>query len=243
MPKTVTPYEQPDKTKKEQVAAMFDNIAPKYDFLNHLLSMGIDKGWRKKAINILKKDNPELILDVATGTGDFAFEAYKHIRPQKVIGVDISREMIALGNEKIEKRGLQGKLVFEYGDSENLKFADNTFDAITVAFGVRNFENLMRGLEQMHRVLKPGAKVVVLEFSKPSNPVIGKVFRLYFKHILPFIGKIVSKDNRAYTYLFESVEVFPEKKDFIDLLKKAGFEHTSWRPLTFGICSMYIGEK
>ena len=243
MPKTVTPYEQPDKTKKEQVAAMFDNIAPKYDFLNHLLSMGIAKGWREKAINVLKKDNPQYMLDVATGTGDFAFEAYKHIRPEKVIGVDISREMIALGNEKIEKRGLQGKLVFEYGDSENLKFADNTFDAITVAFGVRNFENLMKGLEEMHRVLKPGAKLVVLEFSKPSHPLIGKVFRLYFKHILPFIGKIVSKDNRAYTYLFESVEVFPEKKDFIDLLKKAGFEHTSWRPLTFGICSMYIGEK
>lgn len=222
---------------------MFDNIAPKYDFLNHLLSMGIDKIWRKKAIAILKKDNPKLILDVATGTGDFAFETFAQAKPEKVIGVDISKEMIAIGAEKAAKRGLKDKVEFVLGDSENLAFESNTFDAITVAFGVRNFEHVEKGLSEMLRVLKKDGKLVVLEFSRPSNPLVKLIFNFYFKYILPFIGKVVSKDNRAYTYLYESVSVFPEKENFAELLKKTGYGAVSWKALTFGICSLYVGKK
>jgi len=241
--KQVTPYEDEQLSKKEQVAQMFDNIAPKYDFLNHLLSMGVDKIWRKKAIKILIKQQPKQILDIATGTGDFAFETYAQVKPERVIGVDISKEMLLHGQQKAKQRKVEDKIFFEYGDSENLHFKDNSFEAITVAFGVRNFENTAKGLKEMQRVLTPGGNLVILEFSKPSNPVFKVLFKFYFKNILPFIGKIVSKDNRAYTYLYESVEVFPEKGAFVALMKEAGFKNCKWKALTFGICSLYTGEK
>jgi len=240
-PKTVTPYDS-DASKKAQVAEMFDNIAHNYDFLNHFLSLGIDKLWRRKAINLLKESQPKVMLDVATGTGDFAIAALK-LKPEKVIGVDISQEMLAMGQKKMKKNGYDNIISLEKGDSENLRFEDNTFEAVTVAYGVRNFENLEKGMSEILRVMKPNAKLVVLEFSKPKNFPVKQGFNFYFKYILPTLGRLVSKDNRAYTYLPESVQVFPEGKDFIDILKKIGFKNTSCRPLSFGISSIYVGQK
>ncbi len=239
---TVKPYNNSDSTKKEEVAQMFNNIAHRYDFLNHLLSMGIDRIWRRKGINLLKAIQPKQILDVATGTGDFALEALR-LNPDKVIGLDISKEMLAHGEEKIRKKGLSNKISMQLGDSENMPFEDNTFDAITVAFGVRNFENLEKGLKEMNRVMKTGGKVVILEFSKPTQFPIKQGFNFYFKHILPRIGKLVSSDNRAYTYLPESVKVFPEGKTFLNILEKSGFKTTTCEAQTFGICSIYTGIK
>ncbi|UTW63256.1 bifunctional demethylmenaquinone methyltransferase/2-methoxy-6-polyprenyl-1,4-benzoquinol methylase UbiE [bacterium SCSIO 12741] len=237
----VTPYES-DSSKKEQVAEMFDNISANYDLLNHLLSMGIDITWRKKAIKLLKPSAPKQLLDIATGTGDFALEAMS-LNPDKITGVDISREMLAVGVEKVKKRGLEGKIELKYGDSENLPFSDNMFDAITVSFGVRNFENLKAGLSEMHRVLKPGGKVAIIEFSKPQAFPIKQIYQFYFKAILPFIGKTISKDSRAYTYLPESVDAFPYGDEFMSILKEVGFRNGQCIPLTFGIASIYLGER
>lgn len=238
---TVTPYNN-KKPKKEQVAEMFDNIAPKYDFLNHVLSLGIDIQWRKKAIKILTKDAPKTILDVATGTGDFALAALQ-TGAEKIIGVDISRDMVAVGHQKVLAKNLQHKITLQYGDSENLAFENNAFDAITVSFGVRNFENLEKGLSEMLRVLKPGGKAVIIEFSKPTAFPIKQLYWFYFKAILPVIGKLISKDNRAYTYLPESVNVFPYGQKFIEILQKVGYQNTQTISLTFGIASIYIGSK
>ncbi|CAN5388031.1 bifunctional demethylmenaquinone methyltransferase/2-methoxy-6-polyprenyl-1,4-benzoquinol methylase UbiE [soil metagenome] len=242
MQETVTPYHT-SEGKKEQVAEMFDNIAPKYDFLNQLLSLGIHKGWRKKAVKILLPLNPKKILDVATGTGDFAIEANKRLNPEKITGVDISEGMMKFGRVKLNKLGLSEKIELLVGDSENLPFADHTFDAITVGFGVRNFENLEKGMSGMFRVLKPGGKLVVLEFSKPVKFPVKQIFNFYFNRVTPFIGKLFSKDNRAYTYLPESVNAFPDGERFISIMKKTGFSDCSWQPLTFGIASIYVGSK
>ncbi len=239
----VTPYKDPNLSKKEQVAKMFDNISHRYDFLNHFLSMGIDKLWRKKAIKILAKDKPQSILDIATGTGDFAFEAFNGIKPQKLVGVDISEGMLSKARIKAKDRNLDAYVSFNYGDSENLQFEDNSFDAAIVAFGVRNFENLDKGLSEIFRVLKPGGRIVVLEFSKPKTFPVKQVYNFYFKYILPFWGKLISKDAAAYTYLPESVQVFPEGKDFVTRLNTAGFVESKDQPLTFGICSLYTGKK
>jgi len=238
----VTPYGDKDKTKKQEVAEMFDNIAPKYDFLNHLLSMGIDIGWRRKAIRILKAQKPKSILDVATGTADFAIEALD-ANPDEVIGVDISKDMLAVGRTKISKKGLENKVRLDYGDAENLPYETEKFDAITVAFGVRNFENLEAGLTEMNRVLKKGKTLFVIEFSKPEHFPIKQLYFFYFKAILPLIGKLVSKDARAYTYLPESVEAFPYGNEFAEILKKCGFSKVEIKPLTFGIASLYVAEK
>lgn len=238
----VTPYKKDDATKKEQVAEMFDNIAPKYDFLNHVLSMGIDILWRKKAIRLLKPYQPKQMLDIATGTGDFAIEAIS-LNPDKIVGADISRDMLAVGVEKIKKKGLQDKISMQYGDSENLPFEDNNFDAITVSFGVRNFENLEKGLGDMLRVLKPGGAVAIIEFSKPQNFPIKQLYNFYFKNILPGIGRVISKDARAYTYLPESVDAFPYGKAFTDIMSSVGYSNIKVYPLTFGIASIYMGEK
>jgi len=243
MSKTVTPYREQEGTKKEQVADMFNNISKTYDFLNHFLSFGIDIIWRKKAINELKKDRPKLILDVATGTGDFAFEALTMLKPEKIIGVDISQGMLDIAQQKINKRGLADRFEIKLGDSEKLPFADNAFDAVTVAYGVRNFENLELGLADIQRVLKPGAKAVVLEFSKPKLFPVKQLYKFYFNYITPAIGKLFSKDARAYTYLPESVAAFPDGKAFTGLMDKVGFKHTKCRPLAFGICSIYTGVK
>ncbi|MFT5641342.1 MAG: demethylmenaquinone methyltransferase/2-methoxy-6-polyprenyl-1,4-benzoquinol methylase [Cyclobacteriaceae bacterium] len=238
---TVVPYKDKQGSKKEQVATMFDNISENYDFLNHFLSAGIDIIWRKKAIKLLKQDQPKLILDIATGTGDFAIEALS-LNPDKIIGVDISEGMLAVGRKKMIKKNIKN-IEMVSGDSEGLQFEDNKFDAVIVAFGVRNFEHLEKGLEDMFRVLKPGGKAVILEFSKPSKFPMKQLYNFYFKYILPVIGKIISKDNSAYTYLPESVQQFPDGSSFINILNKTGFKQTQCKALTFGISSIYTGVK
>jgi len=242
MGKTVTPYKNNSSSKKEQVSSMFDNISGKYDFLNHFLSLGIDKLWRRKAINILKPEQPETILDIATGTGDFALAALK-INPKKIVGVDISEGMLDKGREKISSKKLNDKIELKYGDSENLPFEANSFNAITVGFGVRNFENLEKGLSDMHRVLTPGGTAVVLEFSKPKKFPIKQAFGFYSKRVIPTIGKLISKDKRAYAYLPESVEAFPEGQRFIDILQKVGYKDVEQQPVSGGIATIYIGRK
>lgn len=239
---TVLPYKDKSDAKKKQVAEMFDSISGKYDFLNHFLSLGIDIRWRKKAIKMLKDLQPKQILDIATGTGDFAIESLK-LNPEKVVGVDISEGMLNVGREKMKKRGYSDIIDMQSGDSENLHFEDNTFDAVIVAFGVRNFENLEKGLSEMNRVLRPGGRAVVLEFSKPTVFPFKQLYNFYFRWILPKIGKVVSKDNAAYTYLPESVNEFPFGDDFLKILKKTGYKNTTCRPLTLGISSIYVGEK
>ncbi len=239
MDSKVKPYD-PTGSKKEQVKQMFDNIAHRYDFLNRFLSMGIDKGWRKKAIKMLAKQNPKRILDVATGTGDFAIETLK-INPDEVIGVDISEGMLEMGRKKLEEKGIS-KIILQQGDSENLQFDDNSFDAVIVAFGVRNFENLQKGLSEIHRVLKPGGTAMVLEFSKPRG-LFKLIYNFYFNVILPLWGKLFSGDNSAYTYLPESVKAFPEGEAFKEIMSDVKYNNVNDRRLTFGICSIYTGTK
>ncbi|WP_026898608.1 bifunctional demethylmenaquinone methyltransferase/2-methoxy-6-polyprenyl-1,4-benzoquinol methylase UbiE [Daejeonella oryzae] len=243
MSKSVTPYNDSNATKKEQVATMFNNISGTYDFLNHFMSLGIDVIWRKKAISELMDSKPQYILDVATGTGDFAFEAIKILKPKKVIGVDISSGMLAVADEKIIKRNLQDTFEVRLGDSEKLIFEADTFDALIVAYGVRNFENLDQGLSDMLRVLKPGGKAVILEFSKPKVFPVKQGYNFYFKYITPTIGKLFSKDASAYSYLPESVAAFPDGDEFTSRMENAGFRNTKCRPLAFGICSIYTGLK
>lgn len=238
---TVKPYTA-EGSKKEQVAQMFNSIAHRYDFLNHFFSLGIDVLWRRKAIRLLKKDNPKTILDIATGTGDFAFEALR-LNPEKVVGIDISSGMIAVGNQKVNKRKVNSKVELKLGDSENLEFADNSFDAITVGFGVRNFEHLEKGLSEMSRVLKPGGQAAILEFSKPRKFPIKQLYYFYFKTLMPLIGKLVSKDSSAYTYLPESVMVFPEGEAMKQIILKTGYRVCTIYPLTGGIASIYLAQK
>lgn len=236
----VKPYES-DASKREQVEQMFDSISHRYDFLNHFLSLGIDNIWRKRAIGKLKSLQPKRILDVATGTADLAIAALA-LNPDKIVGVDISNKMLDVGRAKIAKRGLD-KIELKNGDSENLPFEDNSFDAITVAFGVRNYQNLEAGLNEMKRILRPGGKLVVLEFSKPSVFPIKQIFNFYSKYILPNWGKLLSGSTEAYVYLPESVKHFPEGEEFTDILQKCGYQNTNITRLTFGISSIYEGTK
>jgi demethylmenaquinone methyltransferase/2-methoxy-6-polyprenyl-1,4-benzoquinol methylase len=242
MSELVKPYHQ-DQEKKQQVATMFDNIANNYDLLNRVLSLGIDQSWRKKAINQLKDIQPKYILDVATGTGDVALMTMDLLHPDTIIGVDISKQMLEIGKNKIEQKHLSNQIHLELGDSENLRFEDNSFDAVTVAFGVRNFENLDKGLKEIYRVLKPNGRLVVLEFSKPSIFPFKQIYNFYFKYILPTIGRLTSKDNRAYSYLYESVQAFPDNEAFIKKLANQGFINNQKQSLTLGICSIYQGNK
>ncbi len=242
MEKTVKPYNQ-DEGKKGQISRMFDNIAPYYDFLNRFLSLGIDTIWRKKAISYLKKSDPKIVLDVATGTGDLAIEISRQLKVEKIIGVDIANEMLEIGRKKLRKKKLSELIDLQLGDSENLAFEDNSFDAATVAFGVRNFENLELGLKEMRRVLKENGQLVVLEFSRPTIFPFKQLFNFYFKNILPFIGRFTSKDPKAYAYLYESVQAFPDGNNFLNVLEKVGFKETSSKSLTLGICSIYIAKK
>jgi len=235
----VSPYGQ--DAKKKEVAVMFDRIAPRYDFLNHFLSLGIDHLWRRKAVSKLAAARPELVLDVATGTADLAIAALR-LKPKKVIGVDISREMLASGRVKLKKRGLDDRIELLDGDSEALDFPDAQFDAALCAYGVRNFENLQKGLSEVRRVLKPGALFVVLEFSRPSVFPVKQLFGFYFRKILPALGRLLSSDSRAYAYLHESVTVFPEGEAFAEELRKAGFKSPTCQRLTFGITSLYTGQ-
>ncbi len=243
MSENVTPYKDQQVTKKEQVATMFNNISKTYDFLNHFMSLGIDIVWRKMAIKELLKDKPQTILDVATGTGDFAFEALEILKPKKIVGVDISEGMLAIAKEKIIKRKKSDVFEVKLGDSEKLLFENDSFDAITVAYGVRNFENLEKGIADMLRVLKPGGKAVILEFSKPKVFPVKQLYNFYFQHVTPTIGKVFSKDASAYSYLPESVNAFPDGKSFTALMDKVGYKDTKCRPLAFGICSIYTGIK
>ena len=242
MSKTVTPYNDATRTKKEQVEEMFDNIAHRYDFLNHLLSLGIDITWRKKAVKFIGTIQPKKILDVASGTGDFAFEALK-LNPEKITGFDLSEGMMNYGRAKAAKMNVSNIVEFVKGDSEKMPFADNSFDAITVGFGVRNFENLEAGLREMHRVTRPGGKIAILEASQPQNTIIRALFGLYFGKVVPMIGRMFSKDARAYSYLPESVAAFPQGFEFIKILENIGFRNIKWQPLTFGACAFYSMEK
>ncbi len=239
---TVTPYNS-TTGKKEQVAEMFDHIAPRYDFLNQLLSFGVHKRWRKKAVKKLVPSKPKILLDVATGTGDFAIEAVKQLSPEKIIGVDISDGMMKLGREKVKAKKLEHIISFQNGDSESLAFEENTFDAITVGFGVRNYANLEKGMCDMQRVLKPGGMLVVLEFSKPRKFPMKQGYNFYFRYVLPLMGRLFSSDKRAYTYLPESVKAFPDGEDFMEVMRKCGFSDVQRQPLTFGVASIYTGRK
>jgi demethylmenaquinone methyltransferase/2-methoxy-6-polyprenyl-1,4-benzoquinol methylase len=238
----ITPYLKDDVEKKAQVAEMFDNISHSYDFLNHFFSLGIDKLWRRKAIRLLKPFQPKRILDVATGTGDLALAALQ-LKPDQVIGVDISTKMLDVGRKKIKNQKLEGKVVLKTGDAEHLPFEDGAFDAVTSAFGVRNFENLEKGLTEMGRILKIGGHAMILEFSQPKNFIFRKLYYFYFCNVLPFIGKMVSKDSRAYTYLPESVRAFPDGERMVSILKNCGFKKVKCIPLTFGISTIYLAEK
>jgi len=238
----VTPYGS-EAGKKAEVEQMFDRIAPRYDLLNRVLSLGIDLWWRKRAIAYLKPAKPAEILDVATGTADVAILMAKILKPQRVVGIDIANQMLEIGRGKIAAQGLSDIISLETGDCEQLRFADDSFDAVAVAFGVRNFENLEKGLAEMRRVLRPGGRLVILEFSKPQVFPVKQLYNTYFKYVLPLIGRLTSRDMRAYTYLFESVQVFPEGKQFTEILTKTDFQNPLCERLTLGICSIYTATK
>ncbi|TGE20103.1 bifunctional demethylmenaquinone methyltransferase/2-methoxy-6-polyprenyl-1,4-benzoquinol methylase UbiE [Hymenobacter elongatus] len=240
---SVVPYKDDAAGKKSQVAQMFNSIAGKYDFLNHFLSAGTDIYWRRKAVNELQALRPARILDIATGTADFAIESLRLSPETTVTGVDISEGMLEVGRRKLTQKGLTNRIQLELGDSENLPFPDNHFDAVTASFGVRNFENLQKGLAEMQRVLRPGGKVVILEFSKPTAFPMKQAYNFYFQQILPVFGKLISKDRAAYTYLPESVQAFPDGQSFMTILTQVGFKHPTWQPLTFGISSIYTAQK
>lgn len=238
----VLPDAASNLSKKDQVADMFNNIAGKYDFLNHFLSLGIDKGWRKKAIASIAAVQPKTILDVATGTGDLAIAATK-LQPQHIEGIDIADLMLEIGRKKIAALQLDNIITLQTGDSESMPFSTGSFDAVTCAYGVRNFEHLEAGLREMCRVMRPGGRLAVLEFSHPKKFPVKQLYRFYFRYILPGLGKIVSKHSRAYTYLPESVMAFPEGKVFCEMLTKCGFKEAKARPLTFGITTLYTATK
>jgi len=238
----VKPYGDSSKSKKEEVAEMFNNISAKYDFLNHFLSLGIDKLWRKKAVKMLRSVNPTRILDIATGTGDFALESLV-LKPTQIVGLDISSGMLEHGRVKMKKKGVDHIITMQQGDSEDIPYEDNYFDGLTVGFGVRNFENLEKGLGEMLRVVRPGGKLIILEFSKPKQFPIKQLFAFYSKNIIPILGKSISKDSNAYTYLPESVAAFPEGKNFENILAKVGYKDISSTLVSGGIATIYAGTK
>lgn len=242
MSKKVTPYQDTSRGKKEQVTTMFDAISENYDGLNRVISFGIDVKWRRKVVKILKNKNPQTILDIATGTGDLAINLVD-TGADKIIGLDISKGMLAVGKKKISEKKLDSTIEMVVGDSENLQFEDSSFDAVTVAFGVRNFEDLQKGLHEIRRVLKTGGTLVVLETSVPTKSPYKQGYKFYSKYILPAIGKIFSKDRSAYTYLSESAAVFPHGEDFNNILKKIGFIAMENKPQTFGVASIYVATK
>jgi len=239
----IVPYQQSNLDKKHQVAKMFDSIAFRYDFLNRFLSIGRDVRWRKKAIAELKESQPQIVLDVATGTADVAIMTYYALHPKRITGIDISDGMLQLGRKKIEKRGLQNVIELRNGDSETISYPDNSFDAITVAFGVRNFQNLEKGLAEMLRVLKPGGKFVVLEFSRPRQKGFKGLYNFYMKVIAPKAGSLFAHNKDAYQYLNNSVQAFPEREQFIHLMKQTGYSKIYFKTLSLGICCIYCGSK
>ena len=238
----IKPYGK-DGKKSEQVEKMFNNIAPAYDKLNHTLSMGIDRNWRKKAINMLRPFRPRRITDVATGTGDFAILACRELQPDTLTGTDISEGMMEVGREKVKQAHLSDKISFVREDCTCLSFADGSFDAVTVAFGVRNFEDLDKGISEMCRVLSPGGHLVILELSTPDRFPMKQLFTVYSRIVIPLLGKCISKDNSAYTYLPESIHAFPQGEVMQEVIRKAGFSEVSFKRLTFGICTLYMARK
>ena len=239
----IVPYKDSALSKSKQVEAMFDDIAPRYDFLNRFLSSGIDVIWRKKALKQLITSQPKLMLDVATGTADLAIMAAGMLHPDKITGIDISEGMLNMGRKKINKLGLQGNIELLKGNCETINFESETFDAVTVAFGVRNFQHLEKGLGEILRVLKPGGKLLVLEFSKPRSVIVSSFYSIYMKIVAPNIGKLFSKNKSAYQYLDKSIQKFPEGKRFIQILDDQGYKNTYSKSLSLGICSIYCGEK
>lgn len=238
----VLPYKKKEGGKKEQVQDMFNSISGSYDAMNRTMTMGIDVSWRKRAIKSLRQLKPQLILDVATGTGDFAIETYRKLQPKKVVGIDISEKMLEIGCIKVSKQGLSGKVQLLKGDCMQLKYEDASFDAVTVAFGVRNFENLEQGISEMCRVLKPSGSLIILELSEP-NFLFKPFYRLYTKLIIPFIAASFQQDVKAYQYLPNTIQVFPKGKEMIAILKKCGFSEVKYRTFTFGVCSFYRAVK
>ena len=239
----IIPFKESGKSKKEQVAEMFDSIAGRYDAMNRFLSARTDIGWRKKAIRLLKKDDPKRILDVATGTADMAIMACKILKPEKLIGIDISEGMLELGRKKIEKESLGDIIQLQTGDSETINQPSGSFDAVMVAFGVRNFENLENGLAEMLRVLKPGGRLIVLEFSKPRRRAVKSLYNLYMSIVAPQVARWFRQNKDAYLYLNESASAFPDRHTFTDILNKTGFTDTGFKPLSLGICCIYSGRK
>jgi len=239
----IVPFKDSELGKKQQIAAMFDRIAFRYDFLNRFLSGGIDIYWRQRAIRQLMDLHPRQILDVATGTADMALMMTRRLSPEKITGIDISNGMLDIGRQKIAKHKLEQRIILQQGDSENLDFPDNSFDAITVAFGVRNFENLEKGLKEMLRVLRPGGRLVILEFSQPRIIGVRQLYNLYCNLIAPRVGKAVSHSGEAYQYLNDSIKAFPEGKNLIRILDNCGYMNTRLKRLSLGICSIYTGEK
>ena len=239
----VVPDQSNPESKKVQVESMFDSIAPKYDLLNHTLSLNIDKIWRRKVARSVAKNRPGTVLDVATGTCDLAIAVARKARPQSIVGIDLSEEMLNVGRQKVQKINLSDTITVQKGDAENLPFGDNTFDAITVAFGVRNFENLDKGRTEMLRVLKPGGSCVILEFTMPVAFPVKQLYNFYFRHILPLIGRLVSSHKSAYTYLPESVKAFPQRTDFVRIMEQCGYAGARFRSLSLGIAAIYIGTK
>ena len=238
----IKPYGK-EGEKGKLVEEMFDNIAPTYDTLNHRLSWDIDKGWRKKAIRQLLPFQPKTILDIATGTGDFAILSAKELRPQRMIGIDISEGMMKIGQKKVEAEGLQHIVSFKKDVCTHLSFDDNSFDAVTAAFGIRNFQNLDQGLSEMYRVLRPNGHLSIVELTTPVSFPMKQLFKLYSHTILPIYGKLISKDTSAYSYLTKTIEAFPQGEVMLDILRKAGFKNASFKRLTFGICTMYFATK
>jgi demethylmenaquinone methyltransferase/2-methoxy-6-polyprenyl-1,4-benzoquinol methylase len=239
----VVPYKQSNLEKKHQVAEMFNSIACRYDFLNRFLSAGIDVRWRKKAIAELKELNPQIILDIATGTADVAIMAYNILYPKKITGIDISEGMLEEGRKKIAKLQLQNVIELQYGDSETINYPANSFDAVTVAFGVRNFQNLEKGLQEMLRVLKPGGKLIVLEFSKPRQKAFKFFYNFYMKVVAPKAGSVFANNKDAYQYLNNSVQAFPEREQFTGLMQKTGFKKIYFKTLSLGICCIHCASK
>lgn len=237
----IKPYHEGEKT--EQVETMFDHIAPTYDKLNHRLSWDIDRGWRKKAIRQLEPYKPQTMLDIATGTGDFAILSAQMLNPRKLIGADISEGMMAVGREKVAKAGLQDIVSFEKEDCMNLTYEDGTFDAVTAAFGIRNFSNLDQGLKEMCRVLKSGGHLSIVELTTPPRFPMKQLFKVYSHTVLPLYGRLISKDKSAYSYLTKTIEAFPQGEHMVEILKKAGFADAAFKRLTFGICTMYFATK
>ncbi len=242
MSKTVKPYKDSKLGKKEQVAKMFDTISGNYDGLNRVISLGIDVKWRKKVVKIVGQDNPKQILDIATGTGDLAL-MMAHLNPDRIVGLDISAGMLEVGKQKIKKANLSEKIEMIVGDSENMPFKDHTFDAITVSFGVRNFANLDKGIQEIARVLKPTGKLVILETSNPTKFPFKQGYKLYTNLFLPLVGKLFSKDKVAYKYLSESANTFPFGEAFNNILQKNGFNYTKDEPVTFGVATIYTASK